>query len=201
MRRICLVLAAGSLFLAAAPAEGQVAWDGPLLLSPSSPTGLGMYLTDPWPGGGIGFLLTWRGAGAVGFRGGFAEGWRGEAAVYGAMDASGRLVTHTDEFPFDVDWVTGAGLGAGEAALLSFPLGVSLGRAIQAEDVWFNPYIAPRVVLDAWMGSERPRDGLELNVAVDIGVDLAFQPGWTIRFGAVLGDREALAIGFGFRGP
>ena len=201
MRKFCLVLATGGLLLAAVPAQGQVAWDSPLLLSPESPAGVAVFLTDPWPGGGIGFLATWKGTGNLGFRGGVAEGWMGDLAVYGGMDASGRLVTRSDEFPLDVDWVTGVGLGIGEAALLSAPLGVSIGRGIQADDVWFNPYFAPRVVLDAWLGSDRPRDGLELNLAVDLGIDVAFQPDWTIRFGATLGDREALVIGMGFRGP
>jgi hypothetical protein len=33
---------------------------------------------------------------------------------------------------------------------------------------------------------------------VDLGFDVAFQPGWMIRFGAGLGDRGGIAVGIIF---
>jgi hypothetical protein len=65
--------------------------------------------------------------------------------------------------------------------------------------VWFNPYVAPRVVLDAWLGRDGPGDDVSLDLSFDLGVDIAFDPGWAIRFAASVGDRSALAIGFSFR--
>jgi len=193
------------LLLMAAPARGQVAWDAPLLVAPNSPAGWGVYLVDPGPGpgDGIGVLSTWRGStapGGVGYRLGLAEGRGGGLAVYGGLDVSGHLVRHSAEFPLDVAWVTGGGLGVGDDILASFPLGVALGRDFESDGVWFNPYFGPRVVLDAWFGDTHPpRDELSLSLALDLGVDLAFDPGWAIRFGASVGDRRGLGIGMSFR--
>jgi hypothetical protein len=196
MRSIVSGLMAGLTALTLAqPVQAQVAWDAPLLVSPGSPTGWGIYLVDPWPGSGIGALATWRAGGPIGFRLGVAEGWRGDLAVYGGIDMSGPLARHSSEFPLDVDWVTGAGVSVGESALISFPLGLSMGRVIRADGATFNPYFAPRARLDAWLGDPRPRRGARLNLGVDLGVDLSFQPGWAIRFGATLGDPDAIAIG------
>jgi hypothetical protein len=200
MRKYIAGLATALTLLIAAPAQGQVMWDAPLLVSPSAPAGWGLYLVDPSPGDGIGVLSTWRGGGPLGFRLGLAEDRADNVAVYGGVDYSGRLIRASDDFPLDVDWIVGGGLSAGEDVHMGFPFGVSLGRAVDAEGIWFNPYFSPRVVLDAWIGrDDPPGDGLELNLAVDLGVDLAFDPGWAIRFGATVADRTALAIGFSFR--
>jgi hypothetical protein len=193
-----------AMLLLAAPAKGQVAWDGPLMVAPNSPAGWGVYLVDPGPGpgDGIGILSTWRGDSApagLGYRVGLAEGRRGGLSVYGGVDASGFLVRESPDFPLDVLWVTGAGLGVGHDVLLSFPLGASIGRDFETDGVWFNPYMTPRVVLDAWFGGDRPSDELSLGLAVDLGIDMAFDPGWAIRFAGSLGDRRGLAIGMSFR--
>ncbi len=193
-----------ALLLLASPAKAQVAWDGPLMVAPNSPAGWGVYLVDPGPGpgDGIGVLSTWRGSTApagLGYRLGLAEGRGGGLSLYGGVDVSGYLVRHSNDFPLDVLWVGGAGLGVGDDVLLSFPLGASIGRDFEADGVWFNPYLTPRVVLDAWFGSGRQSDDLDLGVAVDLGLDMAFDPGWAIRFAGSLGDRRGLAIGMSFR--
>ncbi len=206
MRKVSLGLLASLplLFLAASPARAQVHWDGPLLVSPGTPAGWGVFLVDPGPGphDGIGVLSTWRSSdapGSLGYRVGLAEGRGGDLTVYGGMDISGNLVIASADFPLDVIWVGGVGAGVGKDVILSFPLGASLGRDFQADGVWFNPYFTPRVVLDAEFGSSRRRDGLELGFAVDLGIDVAFDPGWAFRFAGSLGDRRGLAVGINFR--
>ncbi len=186
------------LLLPAAPAAAQVAWDAPLLVPPSPRGGWGVYLVDPTPGSGIGFMATWRAQSNLGFRAGLADGRRNTLALYGGADLSGRILRNSPDVPFDMDWVAGAGIGIGDAVLLSFPLGLTLGGALNADGVIFEPYATPRIVLDAWMGSDRPRDGLRLGAAVDLGVDVLFNPSWAIRFGGTVGDRNALAIGVAF---
>ncbi|MSR22138.1 MAG: hypothetical protein EXR92_01125 [Gemmatimonadetes bacterium] len=191
-----LILTAVLALFIAVPAAAQVAWDAPLMVAPSTPLGWGVYLVDPSPGNGIGVMGTWRQGGMMGFRGGLAEGPGDNLAGFGGVDLSGRLVDASDDFPLDVAWVTGAGLGFGNAVLLSFPVGVTVGRVLTSDDVRVNSYFAPRIVLDASLGDEGADDELDLVFAVDLGLDLAFTPSWSIRFGATVGDREALAIGF-----
>ncbi len=199
-KRIGWSLAAGALALVmtAPGAQAQVAWDSPGLVAPSTPAGWGVYLVDPHPGSGIGVLSTFRGSSGpgVGYRIGLAEDRRGDLSVFGGVDLSGMLLRASNDFPLDIAWVTGLGLGLGDRAVVSAPLGVSLGRALESDGVWFNPYVAPRVVLDARFGSG---SGLDLHLAVDLGIDVSFDPGWAVRFGGTLGDRNALAIGLSFR--
>jgi hypothetical protein len=203
MRSAIVALGAGLALLgAASPATGQVAWESPLFVAPGSPAGWAVYLVDPAPGDGIGVLTSWRGRaapGGLGYRIGLAEGRGDELTVYGGIDVSGMLIRATEDFPLNGAWVSGAGLGVGDNVLLSFPLGLSLGRDFETEGIWFNPYFAPRVVLDAWLGGDRPRRSLDLRLGVDLGFDMSFDPGWAIRFGWTVADRSALGIGISFR--
>lgn len=200
MRKLFLGTVATAILLAAAmPARGQVAWDAPLMVAPNSPAGWGVYLVDPSPGSGIGVMSTFRGSsapGGLGYRIGLAEGRGDDLAVYGGIDVSGYLIRHSGDFPMDIAWVTGAGVSAGNDLLLSFPLAAVFGRDFQADGVWFNPYVGPRVNLDAWFGD---RDGLRMRLSADLGVDISFDPGWAIRFAGSLGDRNAVAVGLSFR--
>lgn len=200
MRKLMTGVVVGALLaVVATPVQGQVAWDSPFMVAPNTPAGWGVYLVDPSPGDGIGVLTTFRSSsapGGLGYRLGLAEGAGDDLAVYGGLDASGFLLRRSGDFPLDVAWVTGLGLGAGDDVLVSFPLGAALGRDFQADGVWFNPYLGPRVVLDAWFGDGSDMD---LRLSVDLGVDVSFDPGWAVRFAGSLGDREGLAIGLSFR--
>lgn len=191
-----------SLLIAAAwanPAQAQVAWDAPMMLSPSAPPGWGVYLIDPAPGGGIGVVTGWRGEGPLGYRIGIAEDPREDLSIFGGIDISGELLRASGDLPIDIDWIAGAGFGAGDDFLLSFPFGVALGKEMAGEGIWFNPYISPRVILDAYLGEGATEEDLSLNFAVDLGFDVSFDSGWAVRFAGTIGDREALGIGVSFR--
>jgi hypothetical protein len=188
--------------LVPAGAAGQIAWDSPMLLPPNPPDGFGLYLVDV-AGGDLGVLGTWRSPGrSLGLRAGLADGPGDDLGVYGGFDVVGDLTRATDEFPLDVDWVFGAGIGIVNRALISIPLGLSLGHAFEDEGIGFLPYISPRVVLDACIdcGPGRWRhDDVSLDFAVDLGLDLRTSRSFLIRFGATVGDhRNAVAIGLGF---
>lgn len=195
---LALALTAGF----AVQAEGQVAWDSPQLISPATPAGLGIYLVEADPGDGLGVLMTWRGSpgpGGVGFRLGLAEDRTDDLSVFGGADFSGLFYRHTQDFPLDVLWATGVGIGVGDYAILSVPFGVALGRSLDADGVTFTPYFSPRLFLDAFLGDRNPRrDSLDLGFALDLGADVAFGRNFTLRFAASLGDRETLAIGMAF---
>ncbi|MEX2528012.1 MAG: hypothetical protein WEA09_10285 [Gemmatimonadota bacterium] len=185
--------------------SAQVSWDAPLLVAPTNPGGLGLYLLDTHPGDGVGFMGVWRpgeGTGPLGYRVGVGEGFQGRLSVFGGVDIRGSFIRATEEVPVEVVWVAGAGLGVGDGLAVSFPLGLSAGSVFQLEEVALSPFISPRVVLDAHLGDDHPRDrdGLTLGLAVDLGVDISMTPDWTLRFGAVVGDRSGLAIGVHFPG-
>jgi len=194
----------------AVPARAQIAWDAPMLIGPGAPAGFGIYLMEPFPGDNLAVLGTYRTDPVpvgMGFRVGIGEGSGDRLAVFGGIDVAGFLLRVDEEVPIDVLWFAGAGLGVGRYALLSFPLGLSVGTILEADGVTFAPYVAPRVVLDACLGDDRdtPRrspcrgdENLNLDIAADLGLDLSFDPAWTIRFAASLGDRRALLIGVSF---
>ncbi|MBI4521606.1 MAG: hypothetical protein HY701_12270 [Gemmatimonadetes bacterium] len=190
-----------TLLLAASRGVGQVAWDAPYLVAPIPQPGFGIYLTEPDPGD-LGVLMSWRPVGAwrgIGLRFGIADGpGPGDVSGLAGADFYGSMNRSSQDFPLDVSWVAGVGLGFGDFVLVSLPLGVSLGHTFSGEGVEFVPYLSPRLILDGYFGRDFPDDDLDLALAVDLSVDVAFSPALTIRFGATFGDREALAIGLAF---
>jgi len=196
----------GLIGLLAVPAavRAQAAWDSPLLLPPGENPGFGIYLVDI-EGGDLGGVLTWRSPSwNFGIRGGLAEGFGNDVAIIGGIDFAGMLTRSSTDFPLDIDWVLGVGVGIEDIARLSAPLGLSLAHTFPSEGASFTPFVTPRVVLDAFLGDEdRPEgpggdDDLELEFAMDFGLDLRFRPDFTVRFAATLGDRDGVAIGLVF---
>lgn len=197
-----VLLATLALLTWTGSASAQVAWDAPSLMAPGAPAGWGIHLVDGDPGDELGVFAAWRGAPApvgLGFRVGLAEGRQDDLAIFGGLDVSGALHRGRGEVPLDVIWFAGAGAGIDDGVLLSFPGGISLGWAFQEDQVAFRPYVAPKIVLDAFLDDEVD-DDLELGAALEIGLDLAFRQGWGIRAGASVGDRDAVSVGVQFGG-
>jgi len=198
--RKVLLAVAGLVALNVSSASAQVAWDSPFLAPPRPAPGLGIFLMDV-AGGDIGAMFTWQPtARSWGFRLGIAEQFDDDIAVYGGADVSGAITRSRADFPLDIDWVLGLGGSIGNDFVLSVPAGITIGHTFDTEGARFTPYLTPRVVLDAFFGDDRPGDDddVNLDLAVDLGLDLQFQPNWRIRFGGTLGDREAVAIGLVF---
>lgn len=189
------------LVLLPGPARAQVAWDSPFLSPPRAEPGFGLFLIDVWRGG-LGVMGTWRSPSwNFGVRGGIAEesGRDDDIAIFGGVDFDGSLTRATDDFPLDIDWLLGAGLGIGDAVLISIPAGLTIGHSFPSQGVVFTPYVTPRVVLDAFLNDDRDGDDdVGLDFAVDLGLDLRIRQNFTVRFGATVGDREAVAIGLVF---
>lgn len=205
MRTICV---AGLLLAALAlprAASGQTAWDAPLLLPPRPVPGLGLYLTD-MHGGGLGVLGAWRSSSwNYGLRLGISDGGGDEdLAVFGGIDYMGPINTASSDFPVDIDWVLGAGMGISDGVRVSLPAGLSFGLSFQGEGARFVPFVTPRVILDAFLGSDRRDDNLDLGLAMDLGLDMRIMSGngpfagRSIRFAASVGDRHAVGVGIVF---
>jgi hypothetical protein len=179
--------------------EAQVAWDSPMLMPPGVGDGFGIFLVDV-EGGSLGAMVTWRAPGwNFGVRGGVAE--RGDdVGLFAGFDVNGALTRSTRDFPLDMDWVFGAGLGVEDGVRISAPLGISVGHTFTGDGVTFLPYVTPRIVLDAFLGDEDEgeRDDMDLELAVDLGLDLRLTSQFLIRFGGTVGDRDGVAIGLVF---
>ncbi len=189
--------------LVPAAATGQVPWDSPLFVAPNSPAGLGIFLVEydfsrQDDLGVMAMIRPQEAPGGMGYRFGVAEGFNDELAAFGGVDFSGVVADASDDFPLQVIWVAGFGGAIGDYLLISAPAGLALGKILEGEGAWFNPYISGRVVLDASLGDESPRDDdLSLDFGVDVGLDFGFDDDrdFVIRFAANLGDRQSLAIG------
>lgn len=197
-----LPLAAGLLFLAPAPASGQVQWDAPFHMGPGLGDGLAVSLMETEPGDGEGVMVSWRRGqvpGGLGFRAGVADGFRDDLAVFGGVDVSGMLIARDAEFPVDLIWAAGAGGSVGDHGLIAFPIGLFVGRGVVRDGVRFVPYAGPRVDVTAHLGGDAAPGGedddLDLAVSVDLGFDLVFSERLAARFGASVGDHQALSIG------
>jgi hypothetical protein len=204
MKKLCTTVLLAAALLLPAGASAQTAWDSPLLLPPRPQPGLGIYLAD-MHAGGLGVLGAWRSSTwNYGLRFGLSEGSGDEdVAVFGGVDYTGLINTATSDFPLDVDWLFGAGAGISDGVRFSVPLGLTLGVSFQGEDARFVPFMTPRVVLDAFFGNDVRGSDLDLDLAVDVGLDLRLMRGGpmagkSIRFAASLGDRDALAVGVVF---
>lgn len=194
------LLIIGTLLVLPASAHAQIAWDTPLLVAPRDMPGFGLFVADVY-GGDIGVIGTWRAPQwNFGLRAGIAEAHDADVGVLLGLDFEGTITRASNEFPLDVDWVTGAGIGVSDGAAVSIPLGLIAGHTFRAEGALFTPYVSPRVVLDLLFGGDGPEDDTDANLdlAVDIGLDLRLSPDFMIRFGGTLGDREGVAIGVVF---
>jgi len=196
------LLVAALLLLPAGPAAAQIAWDAPWLVPPGPRPGFGIFLMDVY-GGGLGVMGSWRSpTGRYGLRGGIAEDPRDDLGGFGGVDFSGPITRASYDFPLDVDWVFGAGLGVADWVRVSVPFGINLGHTFRDGGAAFTPYITPRVVFDALFrgnNDERGDDSeADLDFAADIGLDLRFpRTGFLVRFGGTLG-RDAVAVGLVF---
>lgn len=200
----------GAIMATAGNAHAQVAWEAPLFASPQPARGFGVYVAD-MAGGDIGVMATWQATRApnrLELRFGVADNGGPEfqddsdMSGFAGLNISGLLARSSADMPLDVSWVAGAGVGFGSWAIITLPVGVSAGHTFKADGFDLTPYVTPRLVFDATMGLEDPfggdADQTDLGFVMDLGVDVALNRGWLLRFGASLGDHEAVAFGIVF---
>ena len=187
---VCLFLAASAV-----PVSAQVLWDSPPLVSHVAPAGVSLFLLSPH-GGDLGGLITFRheaGPVGLGYRLAISDEDASDGiAVSGGVDISGFLSRAVEGSEIDVMWWSGAGVGIGEEAVVSVPVGALVGWSGQGGDVILSPYAGGHVALDV---STIDADNVHFGGSVDIGLDVVLPSGWLVRFGGSIGDRDALALG------
>ena len=179
----------------AVPASAQIKWDSPPLISPVVPAGLSVFVLSP-SSGDLGALATFRrtaGPVGIGYRAALAEEpGTGDVAFGGGVDISGFLSRAVEGSEIDVIWWSGAGVGFGREQLLTAPVGIILGWSGSGTDVILSPYAGGHLTLDI---STDDANTVRFDGSVDLGLDVVLASGWMVRFGATIGDRDALALG------
>jgi len=154
-----------------------------------------LFLLSPH-GGDLGGLITFRheaGPVGLGYRLALSDEDASDGmAVSGGVDISGFLSRAVEGSEIDVMWWSGAGVGIGEEAVVSVPVGALVGWSGQGGDVILSPYAGGHVALDV---STIDADNVHFGGSVDIGLDVVLPSGWLVRFGGSIGDRDALALG------
>lgn len=202
MRVRSVIVALFLLGMTAAGGRAQT-YDTPAFQTPYGESGLGLYLVFQNEVDDIGVMGTWRQAGDdldLGLRGGLLDAG-GSVGIFGGVDLSNELVRATEDFPLDVAWVSGIGLGVVpdfDFSTVRVPLGATFGREIEAEDVVILPYFYPRLALDFLFLDDPPGDQTDLHLDVDLGADLDFGQDWRLRFAFTLGHSEAIGLGLSF---
>lgn len=173
----------------------QLSWDGPPLIGPSSPQGLGLFLVSPDPSGKLGGMVTWRDDTAsfgLGYRLGVGEDADQHAAAYAGIDLSGALANGVEDAKVKVLWWSGLGGSVGTDLTASVPAGMVIGWTGESESAVFAPYAGGHFALDL---STRRGNHANLRGAVDLGLDIRLSTGWVASVGLSLGGRDALAVG------
>lgn len=183
-------------------AQAQLAPETPRMLPPDGPGGLGVHWLrgEVLPGDGDAVLVTWSPSflpARLRLRGGGGAGVEGEAAGFGGFDVQAPLARGRRGQPLDLDWYSGLGVGVGQYALVTLPLGLSGGLQWSSGSVWLAPYVSAGVAADLRLGEYENAEEFEVHPAVDVGLDMALDPGRSVilRAATSLGDRQAIAVG------
>lgn len=191
--------------LAPADLTAQIAPDSPRLISPRGSGGLGLHLVraETIPGDDGVLVGTWALPflpDGMRFRGGAGKGAGQTSAILGGIDFQRPLMRRTLTGRFDLDWQGGLGVSFGEYALVTVPVGLTGGVSWTSGAVWLAPYVTAGIAADLRLGGQAPDREFEVNPALDVGVDLAFdiERRVVVRAAAALGDRQALSIGLAF---
>ena len=127
----------------------------------------------------------------IGARGGLIDFGGGFTRAIIGVEARGRVITHTEQFPLDGAVVVGLGgsFGSGTSAALIVG-GLSLGRRVDPKDsqVSIVPYGEPTLFIASGGGST------SLNFALGLGADVRLSKVFDLRVSVGLGDIRGAAF-------
>jgi hypothetical protein len=100
------------------------------------------------------------------------------------LEARGRILTHSEQFPLDGALILGTGLLLNGGTSLNIPAGLSLGRRLNIEDsgVSIIPYVQPTLFVVA-----PDLDDVELGFGFGFGADFRLSRFFDARVSAGLG--------------
>lgn len=184
-----LLLVAGAIFVSASVAEAQIYT--PSYLSPRSTGDVGLYINDgPGDFSLEGILRTDAGGYDVGFRGGLSTSSNG---LIGLVGADLRSPFTAEDIPLEFAFTAGTQALISSNSRIGATVGVSAGSTFVPGDFSVTPYIHPRLLLLGGSGV----DGLNADIAADIGVDFHFQPNVSFRLAIPLSTPPFSAWGLG----
>lgn len=194
--RAALLAMAGVGLLGAGQLQAQ-AWDVPSFLPPRPGDDIGIYISDV---GDFGLQGIWRQQGNLnlGLRIGYIDVGR-DGAVVAAAESWGLFMTADQELPVDVAWTLGAGAAFNGGTFLEIPVGLTIGRVIQADALTLQVYAHPRVALVFEPDAPEGREETDLEGLFDLGVDAVLNENLKLRLGATLGGTDAVGVGVAYR--
>jgi hypothetical protein len=195
--RIAAALALPAALLAGT-AQAQVF--SPPFQSPTPTSDFGLYVSDV---GSLAVEGIWRRisrGGDVGLRAGYAD--RGDGALMVGIELRNPVVLAGA--PIGLAFTAGGQGIIGENPLIGGQVGFTAGQALPAGTFTVTPYIHPRLAVTASPGSDNDGvDGddeeIELDVLADIGADVAFASGVSLRIDFNLTGLASWGLGLAWR--
>jgi hypothetical protein len=99
--------------------------------------------------------------------------------------------------PLLLSWIVGVGGTFNGATWLRVPAGLSIGVDVDAGSLRILPYVHPRIAFD-YVSFNDDSDS-ELNFDLDLGADIGLGPQFVLRFGATVGEWDAIGVGVAYR--
>ena len=196
MKRFTTFTAAvAAIFALSSGAQAQ-AWDAPSFLAPNPGEDVGIYLVDPGVGD-LGIQGIWRGSAKLSVRGGFIDAG-GTSIVQLGVETWGDIDVGND-FPLEVAWTAGAGASLNGSAVVSLPIGLTIGKSFDLGSLPIKPYAHPRVSTSFFTNPVTDDLEVDLDIPVDIGADFMLGNNLTARLGVSFGNGDAIGVGIAWR--
>jgi hypothetical protein len=193
---------AAALALPAALLSGtaQAQVFSPPFMSPTPTSDFGVYVSDV---GDLGIEGIWRRVsrgGDIGLRAGYAD--VGDGALLLGIELRNPVVLAGA--PIGLAFTAGGQGIIGDEPQVGGQVGFTAGQALPAGNFTVTPYIHPRLAVIADLGGDdndglEDEDEVELDVLADIGADIAFTSGVSLRIDFNLSDGAAWGLGLAWR--
>jgi hypothetical protein len=155
----------------------------PSYLAPRVANEIGVYLSDsPGDLAGEGILRRNFGGTLLGLRAGVADLGDTRLMVGGEL-----LSPLAVQAPINLGITAGAQGIFGDTKAAGFQVGLDIGATLQAPGLTVSPYVHPRL---GFINGFGPSNDFDTDLLADLGVNLDFVPGISLRLGIGLSDNQ-----------